>query len=166
MHIPLLQLLLALKFFVNDFPYQRIRYPCHMFYSVSISLFLCGTKRCYSQTLNPVPWETGKRRLWKQHISVLELCNRNLEGGLLYWGLWKTCQRRLWKCSIQLYIQRLNQGNMVGGLLYWDYGNLAFLFIGAKYGKPKDVNMKDVQNILQHSIFSNVLHNSLIIFIG
>ena len=41
-----------------------------------------------------------------------------------------------------------------------------FLFTGAAYWKPKEVSAKDVQNVLQHSIFSNVLRNSLIIFVG
>jgi hypothetical protein len=63
-------------------------------------------------------------------------------------------------------IQRLSQGNMVGGLLYWYSGSGAFIFIRSACGKPKDVSTKNVQNILHHSIFSNVLHNSLIIFIG
>ena len=50
-----------------------------------------------------------RRLLW-------ELCEGNLEGGLLYWGPLKLCKRRLWKRA------SLSKGaplwNVEGGLVY------------------------------------------------
>jgi len=37
------------------------------------------------------------RALKKEHPSLRELCERNLEGGLLYWGRRRICKGRLWK---------------------------------------------------------------------
>jgi hypothetical protein len=33
----------------------------------------------------------------ERHVSLWELCEGNLDGGLLYRGLWIICKRRLWK---------------------------------------------------------------------
>jgi hypothetical protein len=38
-------------------------------------------------------------------LSLWEVCNGNLEGGLLDWGLKETCEGRLWKWSISLFIE-------------------------------------------------------------
>jgi hypothetical protein len=35
-----------------------------------------------------------------EHLFPWELCEGNLEGGLLCWGLIKICKRRLWKWNI------------------------------------------------------------------
>jgi len=38
-----------------------------------------------------------KGALEVERLSLEELCERNLEGGLLYWGPQRICQVRLWK---------------------------------------------------------------------
>jgi hypothetical protein len=39
-----------------------------------------------------------------ERLFLWELCEGNLEGGLLCWGLIKICKRRLWKWNIFLYV--------------------------------------------------------------
>ena len=39
--------------------------------------------------------ETLRRAVEKEHLSIWELCDGNLEGSLLYRGLWETCNWRL-----------------------------------------------------------------------
>jgi hypothetical protein len=39
-----------------------------------------------------------------ESLFLWELCEGNLEGELLCWGLIKICKRRLWKWNIFLYV--------------------------------------------------------------
>jgi len=58
--------------------------------------------------------------LCKSGVSLWDLCDGHMKGGLLYWELCKlrqTCQGRLGKwASLSLY--RLRKGNLEGGFLY------------------------------------------------
>ena len=44
------------------------------------------------------------------HLSLRELCEGNLEGGLLYWGPWRMCKGRLWQQA------SLSIGTLMGNL--------------------------------------------------
>jgi len=39
----------------------------------------------------------GQRRLWKRSVFLYELCEGDLQGCFLYWGLQKIYIRRFWK---------------------------------------------------------------------
>jgi len=50
-----------------------------------------------------------KGALEVERLSLRELCEGNLEWGLLYWGPWRR----------HLSARKLYEGNLDGGLLYW-----------------------------------------------
>jgi hypothetical protein len=61
----------------------------------------------------------GQRRLWKRSVFLYKLCEGNLQGWLLYWGLRKiySYRRRFWKQASLSIGTPL--GNMEGrGLVY------------------------------------------------
>ena len=67
----------------------------------------------------PGTFSDSKQALLKWHLSLSlslsppsqwQLCEGNLEGGLLYWGLSQTWNGRLWKWSISF--RRLHKGNL------------------------------------------------------
>ena len=58
--------------------------------------------------------------------SLYRLHKRNLESGLLYWGLQETCNGRLWKQSISF------TGPRKGNLRYLASGASANMFIGSE----------------------------------
>jgi len=49
-------------------------------------------------------------------LSLRELCEGNLVGGVLYWGPWWMCKGRLWRRSYFSIGAPL--GNLEGGLVY------------------------------------------------
>jgi len=54
-----------------------------------------------------------------QHLSLRELCEGNLEGGLLYWRHWKMCKGRLWRqasLSIEVPLGNLEGGSYTGNV--------------------------------------------------
>jgi hypothetical protein len=53
---------------------------------------------------------------WKRSTCLWELYKGNLEGELLYRGLWKMNEEGLWKRSTCLW--ELYKGNLEGELLY------------------------------------------------
>jgi hypothetical protein len=62
----------------------------------------------------------SKSALCKRSVSLWDLCEGNMKGGLLYWELCKlrqTCQGRLGK-GVSLSLHRLRERNLEGGFLY------------------------------------------------
>jgi hypothetical protein len=55
-------------------------------------------------------------------LSLWEHCNGNLDGGLLYWGLWRICKGRLWRrasLSIGVPLGNLERGSCTGDAERW-----------------------------------------------
>jgi hypothetical protein len=61
----------------------------------------------------------GSRSVVSLSLSLREPCEGNLEGGLLYWGLWRICTGRLWRrASVSIGAQ---MGNLEGGSFTRDF---------------------------------------------
>jgi len=56
-----------------------------------------------------------QRALEVEHLFLRELCKRNLEGGLLYWGPWRMCKGGLWRQHLRVG----HTGEPGRGLVYW-----------------------------------------------
>jgi hypothetical protein len=53
-----------------------------------------------------------------EHLFLWELCEGNLEGGLLCWGPIKVCKESSGN-GTSFSMHGLRKGNLQGGFLYW-----------------------------------------------
>ena len=87
--------------------------------------------------------DSWRRALETAHLSLRDLCEGNLEGGLLDWGPWWLCRGRLWiqaSLSIGALLGNLEGGSFTRYFERWmkeGSGNGASLSVGALWGEPR-----------------------------